>query len=146
MHPALPAPAQGVGEAVLFRNKQRFVEWGRERRFGCTFAVAPGLDNGLLVKMIHAQQVQDAAEAAVALAQRVAEKKKNPLVFELPGEDEPVEAGVMSEEAIRNMLFTQPWRFKLPVYFQPHPGPAMLTAFSAFQRIQKEKQEQLLAR
>ena len=123
------------------------MEWGRERRFGCTFAVAPGLDNALLVKMIRAQQMNDAAEAAAAAAQRAAERKRNPLSFELPQEDEPVvEAAVMSEEAIRNMLYTQPWRFKLPVYFQPHPGPAMLTAFSAFQRIQKERQEQLLAR
>lgn len=142
---AVHVRTQGVGESVLFRNRRRFNEWGRERRFGCTFSVAPGLDNGLLVKMIAAQQRAEAAEAAVAVKERAEAQKKNPLQFTLPQDgDDPLvpEVTVMSEDAIRNMLFTQPWRFKLPVFFEPHPGSAMLTAHDAFLRMQRERREQ----
>lgn len=41
----------GCGESHMFRNHKRFVEWSRERRFGCTFGVALGLDDALLLAM-----------------------------------------------------------------------------------------------
>jgi len=96
---------KGVGEAHLFRNRKRFNEWGRERRFGCAFAVAPGLEDPLLIKMLAAQARQ---------------------------EDDTAQQTTPTEEAaLRATLHAQPWRLQLPVYFQPFPGPAMLTAHQA---------------
>ncbi len=108
---AHPLCAQGVGDAHLFRNKKRFNEWGRERRFGCSFSVAPGLDDDLLFKMIAAQRESDAEQQA----------SDAPQTLPLPAD----------EAALRAMLHATPWRLRLPVYFEPFPGPAMLTAHAA---------------
>jgi len=95
---------QGVGVAHLFRNKQRFKEWQGQRRFGCAFTVAPGLPDKALLAMAAAQ-----AQAVESAAGRV----------------------VPSEQALRTMLQTAPWRLPVPVVFEPRPSTAMLAAHSA---------------
>lgn len=102
-----------AGEAAVFRNRKRFAEWARERRFGFRFAVAPGLEDGLLLAMATAasgeQQQEQPADAADAL----------------------------------RTLRAAPWRHAtVPVFFQPAPGPAMLTARVAYKaRLAREARE-----
>jgi hypothetical protein len=101
----------GAGEAQVFRNKKRFGEWARERRFGFRFAVAPGLEDGLLLAMAAASRDEQAPTT------------------------EPV--------AALRTLRAAPWREpSVPVYFQPAPGAAMLTARVAFKaRLAREARE-----
>ena len=123
-----PPRRMGVGEAHLFRNKTRFNEvrplaraaasrgissllpaaqWARERRFGCSFTVAPGLDNKVLLSM------SAAGRAAAAEA----------------------EGRAASEALHPGLLSSAPWLFTTtPVYFQPLPGNAMITAQAAIRR------------
>ena len=111
---AMERRAGGAGAAPVFRNKKRFGEWSRGRRFGFRFAVAPGLDDALLL--------------AMAAAAR--------------GEEVPPEPAA----ALRT-LHIAPWReATLPVYFQPAPGAAMLTARVAYKsRLAREARERLAA-
>ncbi len=111
-----PAAAAGgakrAGEAQLFRNRKRFGEWGRERRFGCRFAVAPGLDDATLLAMARASGHAAEGEA---------------------------DGGAEALRALR----AAPWRHPcVPVYFQPQPGAAMLTARAALRaRAARERLE-----
>jgi hypothetical protein len=91
-----------AGPAHVFRNRKRFGEWARERRFGFNFAVAPGLEDALLLSV------------AAAAAGR-----------ELGGDAGTTAAALAS-------LRASPWREpSLPVFFQPQPGTTMLAARSA---------------
>ena len=103
-----------AGNSPVFRNKKRFGEWGRSRRFGFRFAVAPGLDDALLLAMAAAARGEEVSpEPAAAL----------------------------------RMLHAAPWKEPtLPVYFQPAPGAAMLTARVAFKaRVAREAREKAAA-
>jgi hypothetical protein len=58
----------GAGAAHMFRNRKRFGEWARERRFGFNFAVAPGMDDALLLSVAAAAAGREPSGSAAALA------------------------------------------------------------------------------
>jgi hypothetical protein len=72
-------------DAHVFRNRKRFGEWARERRFGFTFAVAPGLGDDLLLAMAAAQagtELDASAERAAAMRAAPWREAALPLFFQ----------------------------------------------------------------